>query len=312
VFAEEGKNTFTGVEYFRNLLDSFGKTFADTLNGIFNKENHTYTDFPGMGEQVLFNYNHKYSMTVGGDEVNASYIYSVQAAGNVTDRHGFGASTLPTSTDTLLMFTNGNGSAVDMSSDAAVKNYMSSLADPSAFNMADLQAALDAVYSAPGTQITVSAVTGGDLIASGTVDGVADSLVVSDFWQNNPNFIAEPNGYDIHTALDNSYINKIIGAFTNKLSYRGDTTLYSFEEYISHYGNELGNRIQYETKITGTTEVMLLSVTDSRDSVMGTSIDEEGINMMNYQKWYNAIARMTTTLDEALDRLINSTGRVGL
>jgi flagellar hook-associated protein 1 FlgK len=45
---------------------------------------------------------------------------------------------------------------------------------------------------------------------------------------------------------------------------------------------------------------------------MGVNVDEEGINMMNYQKWYNAIARMTTTLDEALDRLITSTGRVGL
>jgi len=41
-------------------------------------------------------------------------------------------------------------------------------------------------------------------------------------------------------------------------------------------------------------------------------MDEEGINMMNYQKWYNAIARMVTTLDEALDKLINGTGRVGL
>ena len=34
--------------------------------------------------------------------------------------------------------------------------------------------------------------------------------------------------------------------------------------------------------------------------------------MMNYQKWYNAISRMITTLDEALDKLINGTGRVGL
>ena len=34
--------------------------------------------------------------------------------------------------------------------------------------------------------------------------------------------------------------------------------------------------------------------------------------MMNYQKWYNAIARMVTTLDEALDKVINGMGIVGL
>jgi flagellar hook-associated protein 1 FlgK len=68
----------------------------------------------------------------------------------------------------------------------------------------------------------------------------------------------------------------------------------------------------YELKVNGTDQVMLEAITDSRDEIQGTSIDEEGINMMNFQKWYNAVARMTTTLDEALDKLINGTGRVGL
>jgi flagellar hook-associated protein 1 FlgK len=105
----------------------------------------------------------------------------------------------------------------------------------------------------------------------------------------------------------------MLGAFETKQLYPNfsGTSGYTFEEYVSHYGNELGNRISYETKMSGTTEVMLLSVTDARDEVSGTSIDEEGINMMNYQKWYNAIARMTTTMDEALDKLINGTGLVG-
>ena len=41
-------------------------------------------------------------------------------------------------------------------------------------------------------------------------------------------------------------------------------------------------------------------------------MDEEGINMLNYTKWYNASSRMLTTLDDMLDKLINGTGRVGL
>jgi flagellar hook-associated protein FlgK len=163
-----------------------------------------------------------------------------------------------------------------------------------------------------------------ELAAKGvdTVKGVAASLNISQFWQDYPQFVANPdftvnaNGsinYPVDTALDNKWVNKMIGAFETKQFYPNfsGTSGYTFEEYVSHYGNELGNRISYEEKMSGTTDVMLLSVTDARDEVSGTSIDEEGINMMNYQKWYNAIARMTTAMDEALDKLINGTGVVG-
>ena len=51
---------------------------------------------------------------------------------------------------------------------------------------------------------------------------------------------------------------------------------------------------------------------DARDEVSGVDMDEEGINMLNYQKWYSASSRMLTTLDDCLDKLINGTGRVGL
>ena len=40
--------------------------------------------------------------------------------------------------------------------------------------------------------------------------------------------------------------------------------------------------------------------------------DEETVNMMTYQKSFNASSRMMTTLDDLLDTLINRTGRVGL
>jgi flagellar hook-associated protein 1 FlgK len=207
-YAIDGENAYEGIEYFRGLINSFAKTFADTLNGIYNSGDHAYAGFPGVDSQVLFTY-----------------------------------------TETGL---------------------------------------------------------------PGAPDGIAGSIAVSDFWQQNAEFISNPDGYDESSALDNSWINKMIGAFNVKHAYAGNASTYAFEDFVSHYGNELGNRIQYETKLSGTSEVMLLSVTDIRDSVMGVSVDEEGINMMNYQKWYNAIARMTTTMDEALDKLINGTGRVGL
>lgn len=53
------------------------------------------------------------------------------------------------------------------------------------------------------------------------------------------------------------------------------------------------------------------AVLDVRQSISGVSETEEGINMMNYQKWFNANSRMLTAMDECVDRLINSTGTVG-
>lgn len=53
------------------------------------------------------------------------------------------------------------------------------------------------------------------------------------------------------------------------------------------------------------------SLLDSRDAIMGVSETEEGVNMLNYSKWFNASSRMLTTLDEALDTIIEKMGLVG-
>ena len=50
---------------------------------------------------------------------------------------------------------------------------------------------------------------------------------------------------------------------------------------------------------------------DRRDEVSAVSQDEETQSMMIYNKAYQAISRVLTTMDEALDVLINRTGMVG-
>jgi len=50
---------------------------------------------------------------------------------------------------------------------------------------------------------------------------------------------------------------------------------------------------------------------NSRDAVSGVQLDEEGMDLLHYNQSYSAAARFLTTLDEALDKLINGTGVVG-
>jgi flagellar hook-associated protein 1 FlgK len=48
-----------------------------------------------------------------------------------------------------------------------------------------------------------------------------------------------------------------------------------------------------------------------REALSGVSLDEEATNLLRYQRAYEAAARVMTTYDEMLDKLINGTGVVG-
>ena len=56
---------------------------------------------------------------------------------------------------------------------------------------------------------------------------------------------------------------------------------------------------------------VLNQTANTRDGISGVQLDEEGMDLMHYNQSYTAAARLMTTLDEALDTLINKTGVVG-
>ena len=85
----------------------------------------------------------------------------------------------------------------------------------------------------------------------------------------------------------------------------------TFDKYVSIWSNKLGQDIEYQKGVYSAADTMASNVQDSRDQVMSIDVNEEGVNMMNFQKWFNASSRMMTTLDEALDTIISSMGLVG-
>ena len=60
-----------------------------------------------------------------------------------------------------------------------------------------------------------------------------------------------------------------------------------------------------------TTYTSLIDLDTSREGVSGVDLNDETMNMMQYQKAYSAACRLMTAIDEAIDRLINNTGIAG-
>ena len=85
----------------------------------------------------------------------------------------------------------------------------------------------------------------------------------------------------------------------------------SFSEMLGNIGAVLGND-------QSSTQIMLdnyyasaVELDTSRDSVSSVDLNDETVNMIQYQKSYSAACRLMTALDETLDKLINGTGTAG-
>jgi flagellar hook-associated protein 1 FlgK len=73
----------------------------------------------------------------------------------------------------------------------------------------------------------------------------------------------------------------------------------------------LGVRVQ-SLKNAGDVQDSVVAAADAAvQADAGVNLDEEMTNMLQYQRAYQAAARVVTTVDEILDTLVNRTGTVG-
>lgn len=149
----------------------------------------------------------------------------------------------------------------------------------------------------------------------------AANIRISSNWLNDPSYLTtttvdpptgEPdNVLRMISALnsDVSFVRNPYGTGTGSdasVMFRG-----TFSEYMSGTIGELALDIDLNHNFAETSNNVLSSLYNSREAISGVSLDEEGINLMAYQKSYNAAARYFTALDEAVDTIINRMGIVG-
>lgn len=75
---------------------------------------------------------------------------------------------------------------------------------------------------------------------------------------------------------------------------------------------QVGSDVASANNANATATSVLNSIDGQRQSVSGVSMDEEMANLIKFQRGYQAAARALTTMDDILNTLINSTGRVGM
>ncbi len=83
------------------------------------------------------------------------------------------------------------------------------------------------------------------------------------------------------------------------------------DDYWRSVCADIGVLSQESQRVLKNQEVLLNELENKRQSISGVSLDEEMTNMIRFQHAYNAAARFITSIDEAMEVVINRMGLVG-
>lgn len=140
-------------------------------------------------------------------------------------------------------------------------------------------------------KIHIGSTFGSNIDANATILNLKEALTATYPYTN-------PSNQELQDVLD-------------KITPKPDLKNNSFGGYANHVSTILANDSYTNQAYLKTNMTVLNGIQNSRDSVSGVSLDEEASNMMMYMSAYSAASRLMTTLDQALDILINNTGVVG-
>jgi len=88
----------------------------------------------------------------------------------------------------------------------------------------------------------------------------------------------------------------------------GTTTI---NDYYRAAITSLGQEAQQADVMMTNQELLVDHLSTRQEEISGVSLDEETVHLLQYQRTYQAAARVMTTVDEMLDKVINGMGLVG-
>lgn len=129
----------------------------------------------------------------------------------------------------------------------------------------------------------------------------AKNITITDELRKNPAILIEDKN-----VADNTNILKMISGLIEEdhVFDSGDYTG-SFSDYLDNYITTLGGDVAYNYNRYMATQNIATELQNNRDSVSGVSESEETVNMMTFNRAFQAASRMMTVMDDLLDVIIN-------
>ena len=137
---------------------------------------------------------------------------------------------------------------------------------------------------------------------------------------NSYEVIPNTNPPEVGTT-DNTNILHMVTLMNKDLDYAPNELIANANKdtmFTGSFGEMLGNINSVLGNDQNSTQIMLdnyymsaVELDTSRDAVSSVDLNDETVNMIQYQKSYSAACRLMTTMDEILDKLINGTGIAG-
>ncbi|MGN0620321.1 MAG: flagellar hook-associated protein FlgK [Porcipelethomonas sp.] len=131
----------------------------------------------------------------------------------------------------------------------------------------------------------------------------AKNINITDALMNDSSYLINEDNCTDNTALL-ELINKLTKD-EQTFSTSSDTFTGTFQEFVADYMGTLGSDNTYAEGRYEASMKMVSEIQDNRDSISGVSESEETVNMMTYNRSFQAAARMMTVMDELLDVIIN-------
>ena len=147
----------------------------------------------------------------------------------------------------------------------------------------------------------------------------AANISISDQWNNATGSYITATKNDELPGVDNSSAGKnilyMVYQFSQEQTYKTpeDVTVFStsLNSYVSKISTTLGLDIETATRQNDTYNSNLDGIDTQRASISSVDVNEEVINMTAYNQSLAASSRFMTTIDEAIDTIINKMGIVG-
>lgn len=166
----------------------------------------------------------------------------------------------------------------------------------------DLSSAVNSTHAAG---FTASGAAGGQLF---TYDPLAPAKTISVAVSDPADLATASTAGPPYPSFDGTIAQALSDLRTSLSASGGTTTLVdSYRAFVSALGQESATA----RNSAATQDGLVSAASIARDSSHGVSVDEEMVSLIEFQRMYEAAARVITTVDQALDTVINRMGVVG-